>query len=623
MKNALLFGCVTVCAAASFGSVCVSPEPEDVRVGGYLGGRLDACLAKNIKATDGIYLSDVFKRIEPCGSWQTEFWGKWMHSAVPLWRYAQHDATLKASIDASVKNVLSAQRPDGYIGDYKDTDQLKDGWDIWGRKYTILGLLHYYDGTKDAAALQAARRVADHLMTQVGPGLADIYKTGGFRGMPSCSVLEPIVWLYNRTKDPKYLKFADYIVAQMDAGEEAPGLVAKGLKGIDVASRFPHPEPLHVWWSWKNGMKAYEMMSCYQGLAEYYEATGKKECLDAAVATARNIAATEINAAGSGASYECFYHGKARQVYPAYATMETCVTITWMRLCEKLLRLTHDPLFADAFEQALYNAYLAALQADGSIFVKYTPLDGFRGPGENQCKMRTNCCNANGARGFVALLETLVMADADTVYVNLYTPAAATLTRGPGGPKVTIAQTTDYPASGAVKVAVSPAEPAEFAVAFRIPVWSAKTSAAVNGEPVKDVKPGAYLTLKRMWKPGDIVTLSFDMAGRGELNNHHLAIHRGPLTLCRDTRFADGNVLGVVEPAGRGLFDLKPAKPLPGCWLAFTLPMRLGVNREIPAGQAYSEIHLCDFASAGNTWGPDSLYCTWLPVPLSPVESEN
>ena len=40
--------------------------------------------------------------------------------------------------------------------------------------------------------------------------------------------------------------------------------------------------------------KAYELMSCYQGLIEYYQVTGRKEYLDAAVKTAKNIAETEV-----------------------------------------------------------------------------------------------------------------------------------------------------------------------------------------------------------------------------------------------------------------------------------------------------------------------------------------
>ena len=93
-----------------------------------------------------------------------------------------------------------------------------------------------------------------------------------------------------------------------------------------------------------NRGKAYEMMSCYQGLIEYAEATGRKDLVDAAVATAWDIADQEINLAGSGASCEHWYHGAKHQHEAFPHTQETCVTITWLRLCEKLLTLTGEPL---------------------------------------------------------------------------------------------------------------------------------------------------------------------------------------------------------------------------------------------------------------------------------------
>ena len=65
--------------------------------------------------------------------------------------------------------LMETQLPNGYIGNYSEEAQLNQ-WDIWGRKYTALGLIAYYDLSGDRKALDAACRVIDHLMTQVGPG---------------------------------------------------------------------------------------------------------------------------------------------------------------------------------------------------------------------------------------------------------------------------------------------------------------------------------------------------------------------------------------------------------------------------------------------------------------------
>lgn len=588
-------------------------SPENVRVAGYLGQCLQGCLEHNVKTTDGIYLTDIFKSKAETHTWQTEFWGKWMHAAVPLYRYAQ-DSGLKANIDASVVNLLATQRDDGYIGNYTDAAQTAGPWDIWGRKYTILGLLHYYDLTGDQKSLQAACRVADHLMTQVGPGLKDLYKTGNYHGMASCSVLEAILWLHKRTGDARYFEFAKYIASQLEDPADGAKLISKALAGEDVGSRFPHPAK---WWSWENGMKAYEMMSCYQGLLEMYLATGEARYLDAAAATARNIIKTEINVTGSGAAFECWYHGAERETEPAFHMMETCVTTTWMRFCQTLLRLTGDPIYADQLERTLYNAFLAAMSHDCATFSKYCPLEGKRGRGEDQSRMKTNCCIANGPRGFVALLESILMAGTDSVLVNLYTASKASIGVPGADLNVTAEQTTDYPVNDTVTLTVTPSRSATFSLKPRIPAWSAATEVKVNGQPVPDVKPGAYLTLSREWKAGDTVTLKFDMRGRGTIKNRHLVIERGPIVLARDARFNDGNIHEVI-----GTLDvskpvpLKPADvPSADVWMAYAVDLRVGINLE--QGQGARPVHFCDFASAGNTWVEASLYRVWQRIPIN------
>jgi len=82
--------------------------------------------------------------------------------------------------------------------------------------------------------------------------------------------------------------------------------------------------------------KAYEMMSCYDGLLELYRITGEPSYLKSVEMAVRNIIESEINIAGSGTAYECFYHGTKYQTEPTYHTMETCVTMTWMKLCFNL-----------------------------------------------------------------------------------------------------------------------------------------------------------------------------------------------------------------------------------------------------------------------------------------------
>ena len=60
-----------------------------------------------------------------------------------------------------------------------------------------------------------------------------------------------------------------------------------------------------------------------------------------------------------------------------------------------------------------------------------------------------------------------------------------------------------------------------------------------------------------------------------------------------------------------GYVELTPVQAPDFAWMAFTVPMVLGTDLE-GNGKA-RPIHLCDFASAGNTWNQAERYRVWLP----------
>ena len=238
----------------------------------------------------------------------------------------------------------------------------------------------------DTQALAAASGIADHLISQLKSKNVKIVKCGLYRGMASSSVLEPIMKLYNISGDKRYLDFATDIVTQWET-QDGPRLVSRS--DVPVALRFPHPQP--KWFSYENGAKAYEMMSCYEGLLEYYKVTGNEADYKAVRQSVSHIIEEEINIAGSGSAVECWYGGKSLQTVPTYHIMETCVGFTWMQLCSRLLKFCGDSRYADQIEKTFYNAILGSMKNDGSQIAKYTPLEGWRVEGERQCGMNINC----------------------------------------------------------------------------------------------------------------------------------------------------------------------------------------------------------------------------------------
>jgi DUF1680 family protein len=587
-----------------------------VSIGGYLGAKIDLVVEKRIKGMDSEHLIEPFRHRNETRQWQSEFWGKWIQSAVAAYNYTR-DPQLAEIIKNTALEMIGTQTPDGYIGNYAPESQLKE-WDIWGRKYTLLGLMACYDVTRDKQILKSARLLADHLITQLSDRKLNIVKAGNYRGMPSSSILEPMVLLYRLTGEKKYLDFAQSIVDQWETAE-GPGLINKALNGVAVSMRFPHPE---TWWSYENGQKAYEMMSCYDGLLELYRITGKSEYLKAVEMAADNIIHDEINLAGSGTAFECFYNGAKYQTEPTYHTMETCVTMTWMKLCHNLLKLTGDPKYADQIETSAYNALAASLKDDGMQIAKYSPLGGIRHAGEEQCGMHINCCNANGPRAFMMLPAFVIMGNGKELFINLYGKSRAQV---PFDDKniITVEQSSEYPVTGDIEIRIIPEKATTFTVSLRIPSWSEKTVVSVNGEILDGITPGTYARIRREWKKDDRIGIKMDMRGRLVTLNGNQAIVRGPVLLARDTRFHDGFVYETADiRTNNGYVDLQPVEAKEaGVWMAFTAPLILGTDLE---GEFRNpkQISFCDFASAGNTWGEESRYKVWIPKTLNVMKTD-
>lgn len=550
MKAKLVIPSFLLCMAVMpvLSQIPVNSPVTYIKLSGYVGERIDDCIEHRVKAQDVDHLVEPFRHRKEKSRWQSEFWGKWIQGAIASYRYNK-DPELYQIIKNAAEALMKTQTPDGYIGNYV--------------------------------------------------------------GMPSSSILEPVMYLYNRTKEDRYLDYAKYIVEQWET-PEGPQLISKAIAGVPVANRFPHPK---TWFSRENGQKAYEMMSCYEGLLELHKVTGNPLYLSVVEKTVGHIIQEEINVAGSGSAFECWYSGRVRQTIPTYHTMETCVTFTWMQLCNRLLEMTGNSLYADYMESAIYNALMASLKADASQIAKYSPLEGCRHEGEEQCGMHINCCNANGPRAFAMIPQFAYQVKDDCIRVNFYGQSEADITL-PGKKTVRLKQVTDYPVIDEITLEVGPAKESLFTIALRIPAWSSLATVQVNGESVEGILQGAYLPVTRKWKAGDRITVRLDLRARLVEMNQAQAIVRGPLVLARDSRFNDGFIDETAVVVSKdGYVELTPVEAPEFAWMTFTAPLILGTDLE--GNSAARPVHFCDFASAGNTWDKSQRYRVWLPRTLN------
>jgi hypothetical protein len=354
--------------------------------------------------------------------------------------------------------------------------------------------------------------------------------------------------------------------------------------------------------------KAYEMMSCFEGLCELYRVTGERQYLDAAIGFADSVFRDELTVIGTGSADEVWKGGRNKQCGAEPFGMETCVTVTWMKFCFQLLRLTGNPKYADALETSLYNAMLGALTPEGQWWAYFTALSGDRVPShQQQPDVGACCCVLNGPRGLLLTPCWAVMTDADGVVVNLYNRGVAE-TRLPSGNAVRLTQNTDYPVGGLIALKIRLERSETFTLSLRLPRWSARTSLRVNGETLP-AEAGSYARISREWADGDMVEMELDMRGRLVADpggTQCVSLARGPVVLALDNRLCPHGAATALEFGDDAYVPLTPtpAAAARGLWMAFDA---------VCGGR---RLTFCDFASAGNAWAEGNVYRVWLAQPL-------
>lgn len=187
-------------------------SPERLHLTGWIGTRIDANEQNRMVKIDPARLLEGYRKRPGRQTWDGEHVGKWLHAATLAWVYSRDPALLE-KLDFTVTELMKCQQEDGYLGTYLPKDRWSE-WDVWAHKYNLIGLLTYMHYTGNQKPLRTCQRMADLLCNTFGdePGKRDLIKAGHHVGMAPTSVLEPMVWLYRLTGEPRYLDFCKYIL---------------------------------------------------------------------------------------------------------------------------------------------------------------------------------------------------------------------------------------------------------------------------------------------------------------------------------------------------------------------------------------------------------------------------
>ncbi len=497
-------------------------QPDCLELTGWIGSRIDANEKNRLVKIDPARLLEGYRKRPGRQSWEGEHVGKWLHAATLAW-VNTGDPELRKKLDYTVTELVKCQEADGYLGTYsldgKPWPRWSE-WDVWAHKYNIIGLVTYMRYTGNMESLPACRKMANLLCKTFGdePGKMDINKAGQHVGMAPGSVLEPMVLLYRLTGEPRYLEFCNYLLRAWET-----------LTGPHIVSRLLDHQPVY---KVGNG-KAYEMLSCLNGILEMYRTTGDPKMLEACRNAWQDIVDHRLYITGAASSGE---HFREDFVLPNVGSPgETCVTTTWLQFNAQLLRVTGEARFAEQLEHVVLNQLFGAQHPDGTAWCYYVPLEGKK---PYSAQLTGHCCLSSGPRG-IALIPTFASSvDAEGVVVNLYEAGTARLTLKNGKP-VTLTTETKYPADGKIVISVDAKSSSPFDFKVRIPAWCPASSINLNGKKL-ETKIGAdgYAVIKRSWAKGDKVELNFKLEPKvivgDHLNEGKVAIMYGPLVLAAD-----------------------------------------------------------------------------------------
>ena len=552
------------------------------------------------------------------GGWRGEFWGKMMRGAAWAYKYTA-DAELYSILESSVCQLLEAQDGYGRFSSYAKEKEF-GYWDMWCRKYVLLGMQYFYDICKSEELkekiISAICRHLDYIIDHIGEGEGKIdileattHNDWTWGALNSSSILEPTVRLYNITGDKKYLDFAAYLVKR--GGSKWGNIYELAVAGEKKPYEFPVK-------------KAYEAISYFEGVLEFYRVTGDENARKAFLNFVDGALETDYTIIGCAGTYhELFDHSSLMQTeYNDEVKQETCVTVTLMKAAYQALCLTGDAKYADVIEISGYNAMLGSINFNkntsvatdeeqrqmykydlsaafigligGYTFDSYAPLykdkrnrrvGGFMLMGDKSY----GCCACIGAAGAALMPISSVMLAEDGIRINQLMNGK--VKAGSIGLEIK----TEYPYGESAEIKITEACDEPFTVGIRVPAYAAG-SMTVNGDTAKPNELG-YSLITKKWQVGDVISVVIPRELRIVELNGKLALTRGVITLALDERNQDINVRlgGKIT----GFKELKPE-----------FFAREVIEVEFDGGE---KVIFTDFASAGSMWDkPKNNVTVWI-----------
>lgn len=215
---------------------------------------------------------------------------------------------------------------------------------------------------------------------------------------------------------------------------------------------------------------------------------------------------------------------------------ETCNTYNMLKLSKRLFLSRPSASYMDYYERGVYNHILSSQHPQGG-FVYFTSMRPRHYRVYSQPELGFWCCVGSGLENHGKYGELIYAHNEKDLFVNLFIPS--TLQWKERG--ITVTQQTKFPYEEKTTMQLKLQKPSQFALHLRYPSWvkNGIMKVMVNGKEVKGVKDStSYVVINRLWKSGDVVTLSLPMETKAEKlpdGSDWVSFVHGPIVLAAAT----------------------------------------------------------------------------------------
>jgi DUF1680 family protein len=442
-------------------------------------------------------------------------------------------AAMRTTLERWIPIILAAQHEDGYLQTaytLADRTAWPERWSPAHRAdhegyvsgYFIESAINHHTltGGKDLRLYDAAKKLADCWVANIGPGRKAWFD--GHQEMEQALVRfgRFVNDMEGHSRGDAYIQLARFLLESRKGGME-----------YDQS----HLPPSQQYEAVGHAVRA---VYFYSGMADIAAETGDRDYQSAVMSLWDNMVNRKYyvtGGIGSGDTSEGFGSDYALR-NDAYC--ESCSSCGLIFFQYKLNLAYHDAKYADLYEETMYNALLGATDLPGDNYTYTNPLVG----GERYAWHSCPCCVGNIPRTLLMMPTWAYAKDRDGLYVNLFVGSRIDV-GDVAGTRVEMVQETDYPWDGAVTLTVNPAEPRTFALRVRVPdrATSALYAATptvrglrrlrVNGKAVNATIDKGYAVITRRWQRGDRVELDLPMAVQRVTADDRVAAARGKVAL--------------------------------------------------------------------------------------------